>query len=352
MIIKDERVAIMSDLHIGKHQDSVKWHQITIDFAKDVRDKLKKAHIRDIIICGDVNDDRNEICVHSLHILNEIFTIWKDFNINIIVGNHDAFYKTRSDVNSLSLFSGWKNIHIIDELEEYNIHGKRMVFCPWGTDPDVVAKCDYLFGHFEINGFNLSKMKTCTKGIDATNILKKAPLTISGHFHLRDDRKYKNGRILYVGSPYELDWGDCGTDPRGMYYFDIPTGEYEFVENTVSPKHKKIRLTEITSAGKITKDIENEFRGNFVNFIVDQDIKDVDKLNSFVDSFNKYGARSIKTEWILESRVSVEDSDYEFTAVDIKTSINEFLKMTDYEDKDLILEKMYELYDNCKKGEE
>ncbi len=348
MKINDERIAILSDMHIGKHQDSSKWHDITLEFARDTRDKLREDNIRDIVICGDVNNDRNEICVQSLHILNEIFTIWKEFNINIIVGNHDAYYKSRSDVNSLTLFSGWKNINIIDEMEEYNIFGKKLVFCPWGADPDIVPNCDYLFGHFEINGFNLSKMKTCTKGVNSTNILEKCPFTISGHFHLREDRKYKNGRILYVGSPYELDWGDCGTDPRGIYYLDIPSGKYEFKENTVSPKHKKIRLTEITSAGKVTTDIANEFNNNFVNFIVDQQIDDLDKLNGFVDSFKQYNPRSIKTEYLLENRVSLEESEYDFTAVDIKTSMEEFVKITDCEDKELILEKLYELYENCK----
>ena len=351
MIIKDERVAIVTDIHIGKHQNSKMWYDITLDFAKEFRDKLKSDNIKDIIICGDVNNDRNEISVHSLHVLNELFTIWKDFNINIIVGNHDAYYKNRSDINSLSLFSGWKNINIIDELTIYNTFGKQMVFCPWGTPIDDIPKCDYIFGHLEINGFNLSKNKSCTRGIKSGNLLKKSKMIVSGHFHLREDRKYKSGRILYVGSPYELDWGDCGTDPRGFYYLDIPTGDYEFIENTTSPRFKKIRLSEITSAGKVTADIAKEFNGNFINFIVDQDINDLEKLSDFIATLDKYNPLTLKVEYSLESRVSLEDSQYDFTAVDVKNSINEFIKMTDYDDKEIILEEIYELYDKCKKEE-
>jgi len=350
MIIKDERVALVTDLHIGKHQNSSKWHKIALDFAKEFRDKLKEDKIRDVIICGDVNDDRNEISVQSMHIVNEVFQIWKDFNINIIVGNHDAYYKNRSDVNSLSLFSGWDNINIIDEITEYKIFGKKLVFCPWGADVDLVTNCDYLFGHFEINGFNLSKMRVCVKGVDSTNILKKAPLTISGHFHLREDRKYKNGRILYLGSPYELDWGDCGTRTRGFYYFDIPTGEYEFIENKTSPRHKKIRLLEITSAGKVTDDIKKEFDGNFVSFIIDQDV-DPEKLQDFIPSLNAYNPLSLKIEHTLEDRVTLEASEFKFTAVDIPTSISEFIKMSDYTNKEEILEETNELYYKCKRGE-
>tara|TARA_R110000822_G_scaffold145230_2_gene284067 strand:- start:781 stop:1833 length:1053 start_codon:yes stop_codon:yes gene_type:complete len=349
MIIKEERVAIVSDLHIGKHQNSSKWHNIALDFAEDFRARLKKDNIKDIIICGDVNNDREEICVQSLHVVNEIFTLWKDFNINIIVGNHDAYYKNRSDVNSLSIFSGWSNIHIIDETEVFNIFGKRLVFCPWGADVEQVPVCDYLFGHLEINGFSLTKMKVCTNGTDSFSILDKAKMTISGHFHLREDRKYKDGRILYVGSPYEMDWGDCGTGSRGFHYLDIPSGDYEFIENKRSPKHKKIRMSEITSAGKITQAIIDEFKGNFVSFIVDHEIKDMHKFNEFLDSLVQYGARSIKPYFELESRVSLGESEYNFTAVNVKSSIDEFIKMSDFDDKESILEEMYGLYDKCTK---
>jgi len=349
MIIKDERVAIVTDLHIGKHQDNALWHNIVLNFAKEFKDRLIKDNIKDIIICGDINDDRNEINVQSLHVVNEVFNIWSNFNINIIVGNHDAYYKNRSDINSLSLFSGWKNINVIDTPTEYNIFNKKIMFVPWSFNLDDIPKCNYLFGHLEINGFNLSKMKVCIKGIDSTNILQKADVTVSGHFHFRDDRKYKNGRILYVGSPYELDWSDCGSDARGFYYLNIPTGEFEFIEIKTAPKHKQIRFSEITSAGKITDDVRKEFNGNFINFVVDQEVSDLETLSEFVSKLNTFNPLSLKVEYILENRVVIEDSLYEFTAVDVKSSITEFIKMTDYDDKDAILDELYELYEKCKK---
>ena len=258
MIIKEERIAIVTDLHIGAHQNNKKWHEISLEYAEDFKNKLKKDNIKDVIICGDINNDRNEISVQSLDVVNKIFTLWKDFNVILIVGNHDAFYKARSDVNSLSLLSGWKNITIVDELIEYETFKKKLVFCPWGTPINFKTKYDYLFGHLEINGFHLNKMKVCTKGLESSKLLENAETIISGHFHLRENRKYKNGRILYIGSPYELDWGDCGTEPRGFYYLNIPTGELEFIENKKSPKHVKIRFSELTSAGKITEDIKKE----------------------------------------------------------------------------------------------
>ena len=111
-------------------------------------------------------------------------------------------------------------------------------------------------------------------------------------------------------------------------------------------------MSEITSAGKVTDDIEKEFRNNFVNFIVDQEIKSVEKLMSFKESLNTFGARSVKLDYELEDRVSLEDSTYNFTAVDIKNSIDEFVKMTDYKKKEMILEETYDLYELCNKEQD
>jgi DNA repair exonuclease SbcCD nuclease subunit len=351
MMIKDERVALVTDIHVGKHQNSTKWHKIALGFAEEFRDKIKSDNIKDIIICGDVNDDRSDINVHSLHVLNEMFDMWKDFNINVLVGNHDAYYKNKTDVNSLSLLSGWSNINVIDKMEKFSVFGKKFVFCPWGVDPEDIPKCDYIFGHLEINGFSLATAKICTKGIDSTNLLAKADLTVSGHFHIRESRKYKTGKIVYLGSPYEMDWGDCGTPERGFHYFDIPTGEFEFFPITSAPKHKKIRLSEITSAGKLTENIKKDISGNFVNLIIDQDTLTEEQIQSIISGLQKLTQYTIRPDHIFESRASVEETEFDFTSVNIRSSINEFIKQTDYDNKDEILDKIYELYDVCTKGD-
>ena len=104
---KQSKIAVVSDLHFGVHQNNQTWHTIAIDFAKWFKKQLIKNKIQDIVICGDINNDRNEISVNTMHVVNQIFKLWKDFNIKIIIGNHDAYYKDRCDVNSLSMFAEW-----------------------------------------------------------------------------------------------------------------------------------------------------------------------------------------------------------------------------------------------------
>ena len=94
-----------------------------------------------------------------------------------------------------------------------------------------------LFRHFQMDtareyGFLTDEIeyKVCSTGFNAKDLLSKAPLIVSGHFHLRDERKYDQGRILYLGNPYQMDFGDVGSI-KGYYILDIPTSTYEFTEN-------------------------------------------------------------------------------------------------------------------------
>jgi len=232
-------------------------------------------------------------------------------------------------------------------MKAYN---KNITFCAWGTKTEEIPECDIIFGHFEINGFYMSKVKSCTKGVDSKSILEKAPLVMSGHFHIRETRVYKDGRrIVYTGSPYELNWGDYGTASRGFYILDVETSQEEFVENTESPKHKRIRLSEIKSAGTITDAIKREFPNNFVILIIDQDVK-VDVIERLLEVLNGFGAVNIKTDYIMENRIGIGEGEHNFDGVDLVQSITDFVNVVENMNyKDEVLKYTIKLYNECKK---
>ena len=101
------------------------------------------------MICGDLFHYRDEIAVNSLQVAKQFFDILEDYNIVMITGNHDCYYKDTSTVNSLSLFGGWKNITVIDTLTVDDIFDKRVSFVPWGVNVKDIPKCDLVFGHFD-----------------------------------------------------------------------------------------------------------------------------------------------------------------------------------------------------------
>ena len=74
-----------------------------------------------------------------------------------------------------------KNEIVSDKIKETN-----------GFDIEKLPESQYLFGHFEITTFKMNNYKICDKGVTPDDLLKKAPLVFSGHFHHENSRKYGN----------------------------------------------------------------------------------------------------------------------------------------------------------------
>ena len=97
-------------------------------------------------------------------------------------------------------------------------------------------------------------------------------------------RKYKQGTITYLGSPYQLDWSGVN-EPKGFHVLDIKTEAMEFVENNVSPQHKKILLSELVSAGTITKELKEAFSPLSVAITLEDEI-DISRSDMLVHPDN------------------------------------------------------------------
>ena len=236
--------AIISDLHFGCHSNSEVWHQIMIDFGIWFKQELTSREIKKFTIMGDFFDNRNEIGVQTLSIAGKFMDMFDDFEICIISGNHDMFYKNRTDVNSISIFTGRKNVTVVSDITTKMLGNLKATYIPWGCDVTAVENSDIIFGHLEINGFYMIPGKTAEGKIDPKTLLSKSDLIFSGHFHLRDERAFPKGKIIYTGSPYQLNWGEMSNIP-GFYILNYDDKSYSFVENSTSPRHIKISATDI-----------------------------------------------------------------------------------------------------------
>ncbi len=342
--IYNSEVGIFSDPHYGVHRNSETWHKIALDHAKWACEQFKQRGIKDIIIPGDIFHDRNDIAVNTLHIATDIFDILRDFNIIITVGNHDAYYRDNSTVNSVSVLRGWSNITVIDTLQVVNLQGKTIAFCPWGQDINEVPKCDLIVGHFEINSFKMNSFKVCTNGLKSADLTSRAPLTISGHFHHREERKYSEGTILYVGCPYQQDWGDYNTT-KGLYILDLDTLSYEFIENNISPRYNKIYYSEIFSGKHTATVIKQLIAGNIVKFIIDKQLEPslVDAIVRKLVSV-KPVELTIDYDYTEISKINNELVNTKNFSVSVETSISEFIDLLEIKDKDKVKEYVTDLY--------
>ena len=348
MLFDKNKVCCISDIHIGVHQNSSLWHDTTVKWAKWLKDELNRKKISDIVISGDLFHYRDEISVNTIQVVTQIMNIWRDFNIVMLVGNHDSYYKERVDVNSLSILSGWKNITVYDRPTVVKQYGKNLMFAPWGTTPRELEKCDIMFGHFEIQSFKMNAHKVCMEGIKSSDLLSKCPLVITGHFHLRDERKYKAGTVLYLGNPFQMDFGDVEST-KGYYILDIKDSSYEFYKNDISPKHKKIFLSKLVKHAGITKDVENMFRNNIVKFIIDRHISP-DEIEMLLTRFSTLNPISINTDYEINfNKFGVdEDSDINISGIDIPQAIHEFVNMLDIENKEFVIKETIDLYSRSK----
>ena len=324
------------------------WHDIAINWATWLRDELKKHKIRDIFVSGDFFHYRAEIAVNTIQLATDILTIWKDFNIVMIIGNHDSYYKDRIDVNSLSILKGWKNITIIEKPTHVEVFGKTIQFCPWGTRAEELLESDIIFGHFEIESFKMNHFKVCTEGIKSKDLTSCSDLVFSGHFHHREEREYKNGQIIYVGNPYQMDFGDVDC-VKGYYILDIPEKTFTFHENTISPQHKKVFLSEIVKHDGITDEIRKTFANNIVKFIIDRHISP-DEIEFLLSKFSELETLSITTDYAINfDKFGIEDQDTSgISGVDIPTAIEEFINLLDIDNKSDVVEHTLELYRKSK----
>ena len=344
MKIINSEVGIFSDPHYGVHRNSETWHKIALNHAKWAAEQFKARSIKDIIIPGDIFHDRNDIAVNTLHNVTDIFDCLRDFNIIITVGNHDAFYKDKSDINSVSILRGWSNITVVDKLVVLETHGRKIALCPWGQNIEEVPACDLIVGHFEINSFKMNSFKVCTNGLKASDLTSRAKLTITGHFHHREERKYNEGTILYVGYPYQQDWGDYGTT-KGLYTLDLDTLKYEFVENNISPRYNKVRYSELASGTYTPESLRGFISGNIVKFFIDKPLEPdtVDTIIRKLVSI-KPVEFTIEYDYSQSSMINSEEANTKDFNISVDNSISEFIDLLDIKYKDKVKSYVTDLY--------
>ena len=340
-----KKVCCISDIHIGVHQNGSLWHKVTLEWVQWLDKQLKSKGIEDIIICGDLFHYRDEIAVNTIHVVTQFLNILKDYNIVMIVGNHDAYYKDRSDVNSLSILSGWSNITVIPNVCETVAFGRKLGFCSWGVKDKDIPTADILFGHFEVQNFRYNFAKICSHGTPVKRLLKKSPNIISGHFHIKQSRQYDEGKITYLGNPFEMDFGDVD-DQKGYYILDIEKIDLKFYKNVISPKHKKIYISDIINEERAAG-IKKQIKNNFIKFIIDVDVPP-DIIEELIDEFSKLKPKSLNVDYQVNfNKLKFDDNDQDLSCVSVEAAISEFINLMEVDNKKDVEKYTLDLYKRC-----
>ena len=232
------KVAIITDQHFGARKNSKLFHDYFLKFYDDVFFPYLEEHgITTVIDMGDTFDSRKGIDFSALAWAKDnYFDRLKDMGIIVhtIVGNHTAYYKNTNEVNAVDLLlREYDNVVVYPEATEVEVGGLPILFIPWinkDNEENTIrfiqtSNCHCAMGHLELNGFRAHRGCIMDHG-HSSELYSRFTKVFSGHYHTRSN----DGRIYYLGNPYEMFWNDVG-DRRGFHIFDTETMEHTPIDN-------------------------------------------------------------------------------------------------------------------------
>lgn len=335
------KLAIFGDLHLGIRHNSTEWHEVALEWADAFIAQLKERGIRDIVFLGDFFHNRNTISVNTLNVANKFMQKFGDFNIHMVLGNHDLFYDNEFTTSGVNLFDNFTNVHVYAEPKKVMLGGKQFEFCGWGYDP-MLYDADVLFTHAEVAMFKVNKNSEPSEdGYKISELLKHYEVVYSGHYHVRQSKVYDRGQVRYVGNPFAMDFSDEDVE-KGFEVYDTESGEIEFVRNDFSPKYHSRRLSDLLSVGDFDE-IGALIGGSHFKLIVDKSVtqQDMDRLMNIV---NSYAPADSSFEWENGKAFSQNVEGFEGSAFDIRTTIAEYIDLLDVPDKPWIKKYIFDLY--------
>jgi DNA repair exonuclease SbcCD nuclease subunit len=329
------RVAIITDTHYGARKGSRLFHDYFEKFYNDIFfPTLEKEKITHVIHMGDAFDSRKGIEFKSLDWAKRVvFEPLRKMGItmDLMVGNHDAYYKNTNSINAVELLlKEYDNVITYSSATEIEIDGRKLLYIPWICEDNEdetyelikSSTCECALGHLELAGFRVNTQIVMDHG-HASELYTKFTKVFSGHYHTRSD----DGRIYYLGNPYEMFWNDVG-DRRGFHIFDTETLEHTPVNNPYTLFHilyyedtdhqlfdatkyenkiVKVVVRKKTDSVKFEKYIDKLYSANVAdlkiaeNFILndeDVDVGDVETENTL----------SILDRYIEEADISLDKS--------------------------------------------
>ena len=336
------KVAIITDTHYGARKGSKHLHDYFEKFYQDVFfPSLEKHGVTTVVHMGDAFDSRKSIDYQSLEWAKRVvFDPLSKYDVHMIIGNHDCYYKNTNEVNSPELLlQTYPNIKTYSEVTEVVLDKLKVLFIPWinaenfentvssiKTTSSVCA-----MGHLELNGFRAHRGHVMEDGMDC-ELFEKFTTVFSGHYHTRSD----NGKIFYLGNPYEMFWNDVN-DSRGFHIFDTDT----------------LELTQINNPYKLFYNIyyedtpyqmfdATEYENKIVKVIVRKK-SDPKSFEKFIDKLFSVGIHDLK---IVENFEIQENEDFEIEEDENTLSIlNRYIEEAEVEfDKNVIKNIFQDLY--------
>jgi len=338
------KVAIITDQHFGARKNSKLFHDYFLNFYENVFfPTLKKEGITTIIDMGDTFDSRKGIDFSALSwAKNNYYDRLQAMGVTVhtIVGNHTAYYKNTNEVNAVDLLlREYDNVTVYSEPTEVTLDKLKVLFIPWINQENYETTISSIkttssicaMGHLELQGFRVNKSIVMEHGMES-KLFEKFSHVFSGHYHTRSD----NGRIFYLGNPYELFWNDLN-DKRGFHIFDTETLEHTPINNPYRMFYS-IYYEDTNHQTFDTREYENKI----VKVIVRKKT-DTKQFEKFIDKLYASNVSDLK---VVENFVIEESEEFEaFESEDTLSILNRYIQEAEINlDKSVVQRMMQEIY--------
>ena len=323
------KIAIITDQHFGARKNSKLFHDYFLKFYNDTFfPTLQEEGITTIVDMGDTFDSRKGIDFSALSWAKDnYYDRLKEMGIRVhtIVGNHTAYYKNTNDVNAVDLLlREYDNVTVYSEPTEVKLDNLKTLFIPWINQENekktyqLIEKtnCKVAMGHLELQGFRVNRQIVMDHG-HPSELYSKFTKVFSGHYHTRSD----DGRIYYLGNPYEMFWNDVG-DRRGFTIFDTETLEHFHVDNP----YRMFYNVYYEDTPHQMFDV-SEFNDKIVKVIVRKK-SDSKKFEKFIDKLYAAGVSDLK---IVENFQVIDDESFEaFESEDTLSILNRYIEEAEF----------------------
>ena len=334
------KICLLCDTHWGEQQDSEKLHQnMELFYTKALFPYLKKNRINKVIHLGDVFHNRKKIDMRTAEIARyAFFEPLRDNSIqmDIIAGNHDLYYRERSDTSSLNeIVDFYDNIQIFTRAG----HGRFGYYIPWINKSnreetlEEISRQDGIdaFGHLNLVGFQMYRGSKALHG-DEPGIFSNFRHVYTGHYH----HKNTIGNVTYLGSTGQYTWADAG-DERGFHIYDTDDASIEFVKNPFN-------FYEVLTYSDSAKATDYDVEGKHVRVYYDE-IKKASHFESFMRDLEKMGPVKVSSA-PTKSSTKLVGRDALQNTVPIEVETTPQLIRSVIED-DKVFSRVIDLYDKA-----
>ena len=336
------KVAIITDTHYGARKGSKLFQDYFELFYKNVFfPTLEQYGITTVIHMGDAFDSRKSIDYQSFEWAKKVvFEPLSKYDVHLITGNHDCYYKNTNNVNSPNLLlQSYPNVKTYSSPTEIKVGDLNVLLLPWicmeNEEQSLKAikntKSKIAMGHLELQGFRVNRSVVMEHGLEA-NIFKNFTKVFSGHYHTRSD----NGTVFYLGNPYEMFWNDVN-DPRGFTIFDTETLEHTPIDNP----HRLFYNIYYEDTPYQMFDA-SEYENKIVKVIVRKK-SDTKQFEKFIDKLYSANVSELK---IVENFQIQESEDFEaFDSEDTMSILNRYIEEAEINlDKSIVQKMILEVY--------